>query len=362
MKALDDHQWDKAIEGFTEVANENGSHSDGALYWKAYAENKLGRCDEALATIAALQKQYPASRWLSDAKALELEVRQASGQPVKPESETDEDLKLLAINSLMQSDQDRAVPLLEKILQGSHLPKLKERALFVLSQSNSPRAREVLAQIARGKANPDLQMKALRYFGITRTPENQQILADVYSSSNDLNVKRAILQSFMVGGARDRLLSAAKEEKTPELRAEAIRQLGAMGAQAELWQLYQSEPSVEIKAQIVNSLFIGGNADRLAELARTEKEPRLRREAIHRLGLIRRDGTGDTLVSIYNSETDPNLRKEVVNSLFLQSNAKALVDLARKEADPTLKKEIVHRLSTMKSKEATDYIMELLNK
>jgi len=41
---------------------------------------------------------------------------------------------------------------------------------------------------------------------------------------------------------------------------------------------------------------------------------------------------------------------------------KALVDLARKEADPDLKVFAVRQLSTMKSKEATDYLVELLNK
>ena len=40
------------------------------------------------------------------------------------------EVKLLAINALMQSDEDRAIPMLEKILNGNSSPKLKERALF----------------------------------------------------------------------------------------------------------------------------------------------------------------------------------------------------------------------------------------
>jgi hypothetical protein len=38
------------------------------------------------------------------------------------------------------------------------------------------------------------------------------------------------------------------------------------------------------------------------------------------------------------------------------------VDLARGETDPNMKKAIVSQLSLMHSKEATDYMMELLNK
>jgi hypothetical protein len=49
-----------------------------------------------------------------------------------------------------------------------------------------------------------------------------------------------------------------------------------------------------------------------------------------------------------------------VDSLGNRNNAKALVTLARTERDPQLKKRIVQRLSNMKSPEATDYLLELL--
>ena len=54
------------------------------------------------------------------------------------------------------------------------------------------------------------------------------------------------------------------------------------------------------------------------------------------------------------------MRKSVINSLFIQGNARALVDLARREKDLDLKKSIVSKLSLMRSKEATDYLMEYL--
>ena len=70
--------------------------------------------------------------------------------------------------------------------------------------------------------------------------------------------------------------------------------------------------------------------------------------------------TGDALVSLYTSESDPAAKRAIVDSLHSERNAKALVDLARKESDPAMKREIVARLSRMKSKEAADYLMELL--
>ncbi len=50
--ALDEDRFDRAEEKFGEVAKMNGAQADAALYWKAYAENKLGKRDAALATIA----------------------------------------------------------------------------------------------------------------------------------------------------------------------------------------------------------------------------------------------------------------------------------------------------------------------
>jgi hypothetical protein len=43
-------------------------------------------------------------------------------------------------------------------------------------------------------------------------------------------------------------------------------------------------------------------------------------------------------------------------------SAKGLVEIARKETNPELKREAVQMLSNMKSKEATDYLMELISK
>jgi len=360
-EALDEHRWDRAIEKFDAVAKENKALADGALYWKAYAENKLGRRADALTTLAELRKQYPGSRWLNDAKALELEVRQSSGQKVSPEGESDEDLKLMAINSLMNSDPERALPLLQKVLEGSQPLRIKERALFVLSQNGSSEARQILAQIARGKANPDLQRKALEDLGLFGGKESRQTLAEIYGSSSDPDVKRTILHSFMIGGDRDHVLAAAKGEKDQDLRRDAIHQLGIMGGQSELWDLYQKDSSVDDKRAIIQGMFLGGNSEKLAELARTEKNSELRGTAIRNLGLMG-GRAADSLVSIYQSDRDAGDRRAVIEGLFLQGNAKALVDLARKETDPALKRDAVEKLSLMHSKDATDYMMELLNK
>lgn len=362
QEALEEGRWQRAVERFARVIEANGPRVDAAMYWRAYALDRLGQKADALAAAAELVKRFPTSKWMADAKALELQVRQSAGQPMNPEAAGDEELKLLALQGLQHSDPEQAVPMIEKILQGPQSPRLKERALFVLAQSDAPRARQVLADIAKGGSNPDLQRKAIQYLGVHGGRANRELLAQIYDASQDVDIKRRILRSFMVSGDRARVLAAATTEKTPELRAEAVQQLGVMGAHEELWTLYQKEASVDVKKRIIQAMFVGGNAARLSELALGEPTVELRRAAIRNLGLMRAAKSSETLTTLYAREKDPAIKKEIINAFFLQGNAEQLVAIARKETDPTMRKELVSRLSQMRSKVALDYLMEILQK
>jgi hypothetical protein len=363
QRALDGRHWDEALDCFSQVISRNGSRLDGALYWKAYALGKLGRRDEAAASIAELRKSYAGSRWLDDAKALELELKQAAGQNVAPEAESDEELKLMAINGLMQSDPERAIPLLESQLKGSASPKVKRNTLFVLAQCNSPKAQALLEQIARGGGNPDLQLKAISYMDQRRKPNNNaQVLAEIYAATNDVAVKRAILMTHASIRDKDFLLNAARTEKSPELREFAIAALAGNNGTPELWQLYQAETTSEGKLQLLRYMYSNSNPEKLLEVVRNEKDPKVRASAVRVLASQRTGVTGDSMVSLYNAEQDAQIKQSIMDGLYSQHNAKALVDIARAEKDTKLKIRIVERLSNMKSKEASDYLAELLKK
>ncbi len=419
MRALNDQQWQTAITNFSLLAAMHGKRSDAALYWKAYAENKQGLRPEALATLRDLERSYPQSRWLNDARALDLEIRQASGQTVSPEDQPDDQLKLLAINALMASDPDRAVPLLEKLIESNQSTVVRERALFVLTQSGSPKARQAVVEIARSSSNPALRNKALDDLALFGGDPSRLLLTQIYASSNDLALKQHILHDFMISGAKQQLLDVAKTDKVPELREAAISLLGLAGGQEQVSELYQQETNEEVKKAILRAMFLGRNQERLLDVARTDPDPEMRREAIHylglmgaqdqlaplyhqesalnlkkeilhsmflghdtqglieiaraetnpdlrveaihSLGLIQDPETSSALVSLYASNRDPATRNAVIDALFIQGNAHALVDLARKENDPGMKRAIVGKLSLMHSKEGTDYMLEILS-
>src|SRR5215470_288304 len=223
---LDDEQYEKAVGKFSQLAQMNGPQTDAALYWKAYAQNREGKKDAALASIVDLKKRFPQSRWKKDGEALEIEVRSSTGGKPNPEAQSDEELKLLALQGLMNSDPEKAIPLVEKILNGTSSPRVKSKALFVLAQNGSPQSQEMIAKIAKGQSNPDLQRKAVEYLAIFGGKRAGKTLAEIYASTTDAGVKQAVIKSYIISGDKEQLAALAKSEPHAELRKAAIRNLG----------------------------------------------------------------------------------------------------------------------------------------
>ena len=201
VRLLDQGEYEEAIAAFGETIKGDASRAEGAHYWKAYAQNRLGQRTEALATLEAMLKAFPNGRWASDARALQVEVKQASGQPVRPDQMNDDEIKVIALNSLIHADPEQAIPMIETLLQSAASPRVKERALMVLAQNPSAKTREMLVAVAKGRGNPDLQARAVEYLGLFGgAGGNAKLLADIYKTTTDIEVKRRIIRSLMTGG------------------------------------------------------------------------------------------------------------------------------------------------------------------
>jgi hypothetical protein len=360
-RLVDERKYEEALARYQEVVEAKGSRVEGALYWKAYVLAKLGRRDDAIASLAELKKGFAQSRWLNDAKALELEIKQGSGRAASPESVDDEELKLLAINGLLSTDPERAIPLLEKQLNNpANSPKLKERSLFVLAQSKNARAREIVSNYAKGASNPDLQLMAVQYLGSFGGKENRDKLNEIYRSGSDLALKRSVLRGLMMSRDHESLMQIAKSEQNVELQRDAIRYAGNAGG--DVSTLWSSAATKETKEAILEGLMARNNVDKLAEIAKSDPDVQVRRQAVQFLASSGRERTGPMLVAMYPGEQDKQVRASILRGLAQQGNAKALIDVAKKESDPQLKREAVQQLSRMKSPEATEFLVELLNK
>src|ERR1700733_8713961 len=274
-RAINDSHWAQAETIFNNIAQQHGARAEAALYWKAYAENKQGNPTRALETCSQLREAYPHGKWINECGALEIEIRGKSNDPLPPQAEQDEDLKLLALNSLMQQDESRALPVIQQILNGDKSEKLKSRAMFVLAQDQSPQAQALLGQVARGQQNPALQRKAIEMLAVGRGKQSADTLAAIYRESTNDEVKKAILHTYLIIGTPDPLAEAARHETNPELVRTAVHTLGAMGAGSQLLALYHDTNSSETKAEVISGLIPAGQkgADALGSIAGSEQDP-----------------------------------------------------------------------------------------
>ena len=375
QSALSQRQYETAITRFDQAIAAKGTRTDGALYWKAFAQFKLGRSADANATLAELQKSFKESKYLSDARVLEAEIKRMAGQAARPENEDDEDLKLLALQGLINSDPERAIPLVQGVLSSAGSLKLKDRALYVLALSNSAQAHTILVSIAKS-GTPDLQARAVNYLGINRGRTGGKTtiaeLVDIYNASQNDAVKRSVIgaigstsgmNSYMYAiastGQNVTAVSSAMAARDAANRSDAAA-VNTEG-QTALWTIYQRESNKDLKGQILSTLGAMGAYERVIEVVKSEKDADIRNRAIRSLGNMRSEKSGAALAGLYPTLPDVNAKKAAINALANQNNADALIAIARKETTWELKKAIVERLTNMpRNKAAQDYLMEII--
>jgi HEAT repeat protein len=355
QRALDDQNWSEASRVFGKIAAARGDETDAALYWKAYADQKRGAKKESLEGLRQLQTSYPQSAWVDDAKALEMEVRDGKTARTAAGSE-DEELKLYAVDALMQMEPAKAVPILEQLLAGNASLRLKKKALFVLSQSDSSRAREILVRTAKTGQPVELRVEAVRTLGIAGDPADIAALATIAKEPGAPDeVRSAVVEAYQIAGRTEALAGIASSDPDPKIRRRAIEALGANGDLPALRQLWATEKDPALRSKLLESFGVAGDTEMLAKVARESTDPRIRRKAIEGLGIA--GDSGPMLRRLYAELTDPDDKRKVVESLMVQGDAKALIEMFRAEKDREMKKVILQQLSVMDDPE----IMQLLN-
>ena len=277
MKAMDEGRWADAAATFDKEAVKNPDSSEASLYWKAYSLEKLGKHDEANITCAKLESSRPTSSWNRECMRLRVqstvdtetlkahaseraqheaeraqhEAERAqlnalnidqhlttltlngpfdregigkSRQPIDP----NDDIKLLALNSLMQQEPEKALPILRAFIFSDKPIELRHRALFMLGESKAPGAPELLTEIATKNSDPELQRAAVQTLAITRGKEAAPALVKIYRESTDHNVKRAALSGLFLTRDASGLVDLARGEKDLTMKREIVSQLALM--------------------------------------------------------------------------------------------------------------------------------------
>jgi hypothetical protein len=250
-KAMNEQRWQDAVSNFDKVIQSRDKKTDAALYWKAYSLKKLGNGQATAATCDELRARFAASSWNRDCSVLTVGAQvneQGRVSRVQPTSSTstsvttvetdghghrsdrspDEDLKILAMNSLLNQDPAKAIPMLRGMLGPNQPPSLRKHALFVLAQSKSPEADAILHDAVLGKMGPDIQHEAIQSVSVFRGRKDDAMLVDVYKSTGDARIKRSVVSALFISQDAPRMVDLARGEKDIELKRSIVSQLAIM--------------------------------------------------------------------------------------------------------------------------------------
>ena len=248
-KALNENRWADAVTSFDQVINAKGKKVDAALYWKAYALNKLGKADLASDTCNQLRTQFRTSTWNDDCRAITISIHVDRSQADaaaramaradrdrdrdgRHTSDPDADIKILALNGVMRQNPAQAIPLVRGILSSDQPASVKQHAFFVVAQSKSPEAEALMRDVILGKMGPELQVQAIQSSGIYRGRPANDSLAEAYRATSDVKVKHAVISAFFVSGDDTHLVELARQEKDLELKKSMVSQLSLMHGKA----------------------------------------------------------------------------------------------------------------------------------
>lgn len=324
QQAMDKGDWKKASNYFNDLIEQDTKHTDAALYWKAYSLYRAGKKSSANRSLKKLFKGYKDSRWINEGKALQAEIR-----GVKSADYNDDEMKEIALNSLLHASPDRALPILKKTLSSNNSDDVKEMALFVLSQIGSPEARQMIETLALDNNSGELQKNAIHMLAISGDAKSRNILSNLYNKISDPEIREEILMGFMISGEKDKLLQAAKTESNPELRGSAAELLGQLGAAKELLPLYKNEQSVLVKESIISAMMISQNSSGILYIIENEENPELLSESIQMLGVMGDAESNKVLAKLWKEKNTPEVRIAIMEAWMIKGDVDAIADIAR---------------------------------
>ncbi len=390
-------RYQRAAELFQRVWERypRSENAGDAMYWAAFARYQTGgntNLQRALRLLSTQADRYPSARTRRDGDVLATRIRgelarlgnaeaaesvfvlAAPAAPVGPTApppmgaapsapaapappgrrsrgqvagcpDEDDDLRLAALNALLQMDSERALPILKQVLERRDTcsVELRRKAVFLVSQKRGGEVEDILLHAAQ--ADPDGEVRAQAVFWLSQ-----------------VNTERAVT-------ALDSILLGSTDREVQEKAIFALSQHGSERA-GEILRRFIDRPdaSDELKA---NAIFWlgqqhgGGNIKYLQDIYPKLKSEELREKVIFSISQTNREASGRWLLDLaLNPNESMEMRKK---ALFWagQNHAVAIADLARlydTMNDREMKEQLIFAYSQRHEPEAVDKLMAIAEK
>src|SRR5665213_2076097 len=282
---------------------------------------------EALAAAARMQRSFMSGVRDNESAVLAMRIRSAlaargdaaaaaqiasaaaSGAPSCDDE--DAELRVEALNALIQMDPRNAQPAITKVLarRDSCSVPLQRGAITLAARSSDAGTTALLISTARNDPSLEVQAEAVRGLGRSSDASATSALSDIATSSKNTEMQRMAARSLA-------------DQDSPAARL-AIKSL----------------------------------------MSRTDVPSDVRITALHYAG--KSDLTVANLSSMYDAASDRSTRQEIVSLLQQRPESEAsdkLVSIARTSTDPSLRRRAIDALAARKDPRAKQLLMDILNK
>lgn len=295
--------------------------------------------------------------------------------PGGPCDNEEEDMRVAALNALLQMDSERALPILQRVLarRDECSEVLRRKAIFLVSQKQGPETENILLSAARNDPDSQVREQAIFWLSQVNSERAATALDSILRSSTDRTLQEkaifALSQMNRPGSMAALRAYVERADAPEELRGNAIFWLGQQnrGDNASyLQQLYGRVNSKELKEKIIFSLSqMNGGANRsfLMDIAMNEREDiEMRKRALFWAG--QNGGNITELVNLYGRLNNTEMKEQLI-FVYSQRNDRAaadkLVDIARNDPNPEMRKKALFWLSQSNDPRVADILQDIID-
>lgn len=396
--ALNDGRYRDAATLFRRVRERypDSSYVPDALYFEAFALRRLGGEKNLRAALAALderRQEFPRASRDGDVRALETEIRGQLARRGDPDetrrivkaaedsgagcNDSDDDMRIAAIDALMQMDAERAMPILRQVLakRDECSVELRKKAVFLVAQKGGNEASSIL--LATARQDPESEVRADAVFWLSQVRGEGAVAAldsILHNADDDEVVDKAIFALSNTGSPRAMqvLRTYAESDASDELRAKAIFWIGQQGRRFPengefLRRHFDREQNEEIQGAIVQAIAQAATSEDmkwLLDIAGDEKrQTEVRKNALFWAGQSNRLDIS-TLTNMYTRLKDDEMKEHFIFVLSQRRESEAtdkLFDIARKDPDREMRKKALFWLGQKNDPRVRQLLLEIIN-
>ncbi|MEJ2677624.1 MAG: HEAT repeat domain-containing protein [Gemmatimonadota bacterium] len=394
--AMSRSQYDRAAELFARIADRypRSAYAPDAYYWLAFNLYRSGggrNLEQALKTLERQRVQFPdaSTRRSGDAETLATRIRgvlarqgdsEAAAQIAERAQQAeagcdtvDQDMRVAALNALLQMNAEQALPILKKVLQRRDAcsTDLRRKAVFLLSQKETPETVDIMMDVA--KNDPDIEVRRQAVFWLSQVDDPRAVdaLEQILRTSKDVALqKRALFALSQHDSPRAYAIlkhAAENQQLSEDLRKYAITWI-AQHKDADvtyLEQLYGKLQDQALKERVLFAVSQSGQpgaADWLLGVATDTAAPMdVRKHAI--FWASQADASITAMSHLYDRVQNRELKEQLLFAFSQSDNSAAvdkLIQVAKTEKDPDLRKRAIFWLGQSDDPRAAKVLADII--